>query len=134
MKKTSEINKNLDNKDGDPMFENSTVIGVRSDGLKDNILQGSYVIIPKSKVGTPFELTEEEWIDTYKLLKEIKEYIDSKYKPDGYNIGWNVGEIGGQNVSHAHLHILPRYKDEPLAGKGIRFMFKQDENLREGLK
>ena len=63
--------------------------------------------------------------DTFLLLKEVKIYLDKKYKPDGYNVGWNVGKVGGQNVAHAHLHVLPRYKDEPLAGKGIRFMFKQ---------
>ena len=115
----------LEEIDNDPVFENNTVVAVRAEGLKDNILRGSYVIIPKSQVETPFDLSEEEWADTLLLLKEVKLYLDKKYKPDGYNVGWNVGKVGGQNVAHAHLHVLPRYKDEPLAGKGIRFMFKQ---------
>lgn len=115
----------LEEIDNDPVFENNTVVAVRAEGLKDNILKGSYVIIPKSQVETPFDLSEEEWADTLLLLKEVKLYLDKKYKPDGYNVGWNVGKAGGQNVAHAHLHVLPRYKDEPLAGKGIRFMFKQ---------
>lgn len=115
----------LEEIDNDPVFENNTAVAVRAEGLKDNILRGSYVIIPKSQVETPFDLTEEEWNDTFLLLKDVKQYLDKKYKPDGYNVGWNVGKVGGQNVAHAHLHVLPRYKDEPLAGKGIRFMFKQ---------
>lgn len=115
----------LEEIDNDPVFENNTAVAVRARGLKDNVLKGSYVIIPKSQVETPFDLTEEEWADTFLLLKEVKLYLDKKYKPDGYNVGWNVGKVGGQNVAHAHLHVLPRYKDEPLAGKGIRFMFKQ---------
>ncbi len=123
MKKQDIILAELDN---DPVFENNTMIAARAEKLKNNILRGSYVIIPKSQVITPFELSKEEWMDTFYLLQEIKEYIDGKYKPDGYNIGWNVGKVGGQSVAHAHLHILPRYKDEPLAGKGIRFMFKQE--------
>ncbi len=115
----------LEEIDNDPVFENNTAVAVRARGLKDNVLKGSYVIIPKSQVETPFDLTEEEWNDTFLLLKDVKQYLDKKYKPDGYNVGWNVGKVGGQNVAHAHLHVLPRYKDEPLAGKGIRFMFKQ---------
>ena len=118
----------------DPTFENETMMGVRSNNLKNNTLIGSYVIIPKSQVGTPFDLSEEEWKDTKLLMKQIKEYLDKKYQPDGYNVGWNVGKVGGQEVAHAHLHIIPRYADELYAGKGIRYWFKQPENVRESLK
>lgn len=118
----------------DPTFENDTMMGVRSNNLKHNTLVGSYVIIPKSQVGTPFELSDKEWEDTKLLMREIKAYLDEKYHPDGYNLGWNVGKVGGQEVAHAHLHIIPRYADEPLAGKGIRYWFKQPENIRASLK
>ena len=118
----------------DPTFENDTMMGVRSNNLKHNTLVGSYVIIPKSQVGTPFDLSDKEWEDTKLLMKEIKSYLDKKYAPDGYNLGWNVGKVGGQEVAHAHLHIIPRYSDELYAGKGIRYWFKQPENIRESLK
>ena len=118
----------------DPTFENETMIGVRSNNLKNNTLIGSFVIIPKSQVGTPFDLSDKEWEDTKLLMREIKNYLDNKYHPDGYNVGWNVGVAGGQEVAHAHLHIIPRYADEPYAGKGIRYWFKQPENLRKSLK
>ena len=118
----------------DPTFENDTMMGVRSNNLKNNTLVGSYVIIPKSQVGTPFDLSDKEWEDTKLLMCEIKAYLDKKYAPDGYNVGWNVGKVGGQEVAHAHLHIIPRYSDELYAGKGIRYWFKQPENIRESLK
>ena len=110
------------------------MIAVRSNNLKHNTLIGSYVIIPKSDVGSPFELSDKEWADSKFLMLEVKEYIDNKYKPDGYNIGWNVGKAGGQEVAHAHVHIIPRYADEPFAGKGLRYWFKQPENIRKSLK
>jgi len=119
-----------------PQFENETVVGVPSTNAKgkqyDKTLIGSYVIVPKSLVSTPFELSESEWLDTKKMIDVIKQYLDEKYKPDGYNIGWNVGKVAGQTVQHVHLHIIPRFADEPLAGKGIRYWLKKDENARRG--
>lgn len=123
----------LNTESGEPYFENETMIAVRSNNLKNNTLIGSYVIIPKSDVGSPFELTDKEWSDSKSLMLEVKSYIDNKYKPDGYNIGWNVGKVAGQEVKHAHMHIIPRYADEPYAGKGLRYWFKQSENTRISL-
>ena len=115
-------------------FENEFVIGVPStdDNGKqfDKTLAGSYVIVPKSYVKSPFDLSEQEWYYTKKMLDIIKEYLDDKYKPDGYNLGWNVGKVAGQTVEHAHLHIIPRFKDEPFAYRGIRHWLKKDENVR----
>ena len=118
----------------DPHFENDTMVAVKSNNLKHNTMIGSYVIIPKSEVNSPFDLTDKEWSDSRELLLKVKKYIDETYKPDGYNIGWNVGAVAGQSVAHAHMHIIPRYADEPLAGKGIRSWFKQPENIRASLK
>ena len=119
-------------------FENELVIGVPStdeNGKQyDNILQGSYVVIPKSLVQTPFELSEQEWHYTKKMIDVLKQYLDEKYNPDGYNLGWNVGKAAGQTVDYAHLHIIPRFKDEPFANKGIRHWLKKDENIRQNGK
>ena len=124
----------LNEESGEPHFENDTMIAVKSNNLKNNTLIGSYVIIPKTEVGSPFELTDKEWADSKELMLKVKKYIDNKYNPDGYNIGWNVGKAGGQEVKHAHMHIIPRFNDEPYAGKGIRYWFKQPENKRASLK
>ena len=58
------------------------------------VLIGSGVIVPKEHRQTVFDLSEDEWNATFELLQEVKVYLDSKYKPQGYNIGWNVGNIG----------------------------------------
>jgi len=98
------------------------------------ILIGSGVIVPRKHRETLFDLSEDEWIATFELLQEVKVYIDNKYKPKGYNIGWNVESVGGQEIFHAHLHVIPRYEDEPFAGKGIRYWLKQPQNKREAAK
>lgn len=93
-------------------------------------LEGAGIIVPRIHRETAFDLTKEEWHATYELLQEVKQYLDEYYQPSGYNLGWNCGEIAGQHIPHAHFHVLPRYEDERLAGKGIRYMFKGDKNKR----
>ncbi len=94
------------------------------------ILIGSGIIIPRIHRETVFDLTRHEWDAMYEMIHQVKELIDSELHPDGYNLGWNCGTVGGQEVFHAHLHIIPRYKDEPLSGKGIRYWLKQETNKR----
>jgi histidine triad (HIT) family protein len=99
--------------------------------VKESILEGAGVIVPKNHRETAFDLTQEEWEATHTLLQDVNKYLDEKYKPQGYNLGWNCGEVGGQHLFHAHLHVIPRYQDEPMAGKGIRYMFKSSMNERK---
>lgn len=94
------------------------------------VLQGSGLIVPKRHCETVYELTKKEWEATFDLLQEVKIYLDKRWKPHGYNIGWNCGSVAGQEIFHAHLHIIPRFMDEPLAGKGIRYWLKQSNNMR----
>jgi diadenosine tetraphosphate (Ap4A) HIT family hydrolase len=91
-------------------------------------LRGSGVIVPVRHVETVFDLTDEEWRATMALLKEVKRWMDREYRPDGYNVGWNCGPVGGQLVMHAHMHVIPRFRQEPYAGRGIRWWLKQPEN------
>ena len=95
------------------------------------VLIGSGLIIPKAHRETVFDLKPEEWTSTFSLLLEVKNIIDNEYKPDGYNIGWNNGVVAGQEIFHVHLHVIPRFKDEPLANKGIRYWLKQPNNKRK---
>ena len=94
------------------------------------VLIGSGIIIPRQHRETPFDLTPEEWNATFSLLREVKALLDRDYAPEGYNLGWNCGQVGGQEIFHAHLHVIPRFKDEPFAGQGIRYWLKQEENRR----
>ena len=78
--------------------------------------------------GSVFELTKNEMATTFEMLKDTRAWMDSKYQPDGYNVGWNCKAVGGQTVMHAHLHVIPRFAAEPLTGKGIRSLLKSERN------
>jgi histidine triad (HIT) family protein len=56
--------------------------------LKKQEIEGAGIIVPRNHRETLFDLSQEEWNATYQLLQEVKNYIDNKYKPDGYNVGW----------------------------------------------
>ena len=38
--------------------------------------------------------------------------LDKEYMPQGFNIGFNIGEASGASIAHLHRHIVPRYKNE----------------------
>jgi diadenosine tetraphosphate (Ap4A) HIT family hydrolase len=91
-------------------------------------LIGSGVIIPARHADTVFDLTPEEVRATFALLADVKARLDRQYQPDGYTLGWNCGAAGGQEIMHAHLHVIPRFQQEPYSGRGLRYWLKQDEN------
>jgi histidine triad (HIT) family protein len=90
--------------------------------------RGSLMVIPIAHRQAPWDLTADEWKATQVLLQEMMQRVHASHRPDGWNVGWNVGTVGGQSVDHAHCHLIPRYKGERYAGKGVRWLFKQPEN------
>jgi diadenosine tetraphosphate (Ap4A) HIT family hydrolase len=92
--------------------------------------EGSTMVLPKAHRETVWDLTEAEWTATRRLLLACRERVAALYRPDGWNVGWNVGPVGGQTVAHAHCHVVPRYRDEPFAGRGIRSWIKDPANRR----
>lgn len=98
--------------------------------MEEGSINNAVMAITKRHIATPFEINKQEWAHLRGLLQQMKKLVDDKEQPAGYNLGWNIHATGGQNVAHAHLHLLARYEDEPLAGKGIRYAFKQADNVR----
>ncbi len=92
--------------------------------------EGSVMVLPTRHVASPFDLSAQEWSATQDLLVTARQLLDEQFAPDGYSVGWNVDPVGGQSIPHAHCHLIPRYADEPYAGRGIRFWIKSNENRR----
>lgn len=83
------------------------------------ILPGAGLILPRASRPTVFDLTQEERNATFELLLEVKAYLGRTLEPQGYSVGWNVSPVGGQHIPQAHLHVIPRFADEPYVGRGI---------------
>ncbi|GGF25363.1 HIT family protein [Halobacillus andaensis] len=109
--------------------ENETCYFIQK-ATEQEVLAGSGLIIPKAHKVNVFALSNQEWEDSRDLLLKAKQRLDHLHSTEGYSVGWNTGEVGGQSIPHAHLHVIPRFADEPYAGKGIRYWIKQPENKR----
>lgn len=73
---------------------------------------GHTVVIPRRHVASFFDLTPEEIAACMGLITEERRLLDAKFKPDGYNIGVNIGPAAGQSIFHVHIHIIPRYQGD----------------------
>lgn len=90
---------------------------------------GHTLIIPKRHCVTYFDLTKEEIEEMFELSMKVKEHLDQEYQPDGFNVGFNCLEAGGQSVMHAHMHVIPRYKgDSENPRGGLRKVVKRKDN------
>lgn len=82
---------------------------------------GHALIIPKRHVANYFDLTNHEREAMNVVLQYVKQKVDERFHPDGYNVGININEAAGQSVFHCHMHLIPRYKgDVPNPKGGVR--------------
>lgn len=55
------------------------------------------------------ELNDQEMLEIMKLLGRAKAALREGIKPEGFNIGVNVGTAAGAGARHLHFHIVPRW-------------------------
>ncbi|MFC1753458.1 HIT domain-containing protein [Thermoproteota archaeon] len=74
---------------------------------------GHVMVCPKRHVATLEKLNNQEAKELFEATKKTKRLLDRVLKPDGYNIGMNLGEVSGAGIpKHIHLHIVPRWKGD----------------------
>jgi diadenosine tetraphosphate (Ap4A) HIT family hydrolase len=121
-------------RDAEVVFENEHCIYASTRDPRDppDVLPGSGILVPVAHRASPFDLTPEEWVASGELLARAKAVWDERLAPDGYFLSWMCYPPSAETVPvmHAHLHVVPRFDDEPRADQGGRTAIKVPENVR----
>ena len=70
---------------------------------------GHVMVAPARHVGSLAEASPEELQEMMALARRLEGVLAEEYRPDGLNLGINLGRAGGAGVAdHIHLHVVPR--------------------------
>jgi ATP adenylyltransferase len=71
---------------------------------------GHLLVAPLTHTGELEELDDETALEVHRLGLRGIAALRAVYKPDGFNLGWNLGRAAGAGiVDHVHLHVVPRW-------------------------
>ena len=75
---------------------------------------GHLLIVPYKETPDLNGLTDEELADLWKLTRRCLNALSQVMKPDGFNIGINLGKVAGAGIQeHLHIHVVPRWNGDP---------------------
>jgi ATP adenylyltransferase len=71
---------------------------------------GHVLVLPYRHTGSLAELPVSEAEEIMRVAQAVERTLRQVYKPDGINLGMNLGQAAGAGVAgHLHLHALPRW-------------------------
>lgn len=70
---------------------------------------GHLLVVPFREVIDIEDLTVEERSDLMEETVTGKRLLTVALKPDGFNVGFNLGRVSGGSIEHLHAHIVPRW-------------------------
>ena len=71
---------------------------------------GHMMVAPYEHVATPEDAGDDVLAEMMLLARRAVRALRTAYRPDGANLGMNIGEAAGAGVAgHMHLHVLPRW-------------------------
>jgi len=74
---------------------------------------GHLMVAPYKHTGELDDLTEGELADLLLLTRRCKTVLTRALKPDGFNVGINLGQVAGAGIlDHVHIHIVPRWNGD----------------------
>ena len=87
---------------------------------------GHLLVMPVRHVAETEDLSAEEGSAVWAAVTDAVRALKAAYKPEGLNIGANLGRPAGAGVpGHFHLHVLPRWNGDTnfmTAVAGVRVM------------
>jgi ATP adenylyltransferase len=73
---------------------------------------GHLLAVPFREVVELEELSQEERADLMEEMTFARRLLTAAMKPDGVNIGFNLGSAAGGSIAHLHGHVVPRWNGD----------------------
>ena len=73
---------------------------------------GHTLVVPKERYKDIYEIPEEALSHVMNTVKKVAIAVKKATNADGINIAMNNEPAAGQLVFHAHIHVIPRFKDD----------------------
>jgi len=89
-------------------------------------VKGHTLVIPKKPYKNIYELPETEAGQLINSVKKISISLKKVLDADGINIVMNNDAPAGQEIYHAHIHIMPRFEGDE-GYYGVKYEYKESE-------
>jgi ATP adenylyltransferase len=74
---------------------------------------GHVMVAPHAHVGGLEDLDDAQTAHLMRALKRTITVLKTLLKPEGFNVGANIGRIAGAGMpDHVHLHVVPRWNGD----------------------
>ena len=89
--------------------------------------RGHALVVPRTHTADLFEISDDDLERTMVAARRLARRIKATLNPDGFNVLNSCGSAAWQTIFHFHLHVVPRYEDDPLKLPWVPSEGDQDE-------
>src|SRR5436305_5695785 len=75
---------------------------------------GHALVVPRAHARDLVDVSDEDLERTMLAARRLARRMQEALDPDGFNILNSCGAAAWQTIFHFHLHVIPRYDDDPL--------------------
>lgn len=100
--------------------------------------RGHALVIPRRHAEDLLAISEEDLRHTAVAAQRVAKRMEQTLAPDGFNLLNSTRAAAWQTVFHFHIHVVPRYEDDPLKlpwiprGADMEEISKLAATIREG--
>ena len=76
--------------------------------------RGHALVVPRAHSADQMEISDADHEPTFVAARRLARRMEETLEPDGYNVLNSCRPAAWQTVFHYHLHVIPRYDDDPL--------------------
>ena len=74
---------------------------------------GHLMVLPYRQTGAMEDLSDDETLEMWTMVKRMKAALTAAFHPDGFNVGINLGAAAGAGIDqHLHIHLVPRWRND----------------------